>query len=254
MAVDLELGPRRSTSCPFVIERPAMTQRWETLTFLHWRYDVAVVQDLLPPGIVVDAHEGAAWVGLVLFHLRIGPGRHGSVPWVSRFAEVNVRTYVRDAPGRCGIWFLSLDAARLGAVALARLRWRLPYFWSDVQLDQAGSRRTYECRRRWPASPGVASRVTIEVGRPLNPHELTGLDQFLTARWIFFIRDGRRRKLVRAWHEPWTLNAAATIEWDDRLCLAAGLPRPQGEPLVRYSPGVEARIGRREPADEFGAG
>ena len=31
-------------SCPFTIDRPAMTQRWERLTFLHWSADPAVVQ------------------------------------------------------------------------------------------------------------------------------------------------------------------------------------------------------------------
>src|SRR5918912_739696 len=42
-----------------------------------------------------------------------------AVPWLSRFPEINVRTYVRDGRGRRGIWFFSLDAARLAAV-LAR--------------------------------------------------------------------------------------------------------------------------------------
>jgi len=31
-----------------------MRNRWELLTFLHWRYDASVVQRLLPPGLTVD--------------------------------------------------------------------------------------------------------------------------------------------------------------------------------------------------------
>jgi uncharacterized protein YqjF (DUF2071 family) len=47
-----------------------------------------------------------------------------SVPWLSRFPEINVRTYVRDDQGRSGIWFLSLDAARLPAIP-SRPSWLL---------------------------------------------------------------------------------------------------------------------------------
>src|SRR5450759_1646433 len=48
-----------------------------------------------------------------------GTGADRGAPWVSDFCETNVRTYVRDGNGRAGIWFFSLDAASLGAVAVA---------------------------------------------------------------------------------------------------------------------------------------
>lgn len=60
----------------------------------------------------------------------VGLPRFPSVPWFSRFPETNVRTYVRAADGTTGLWFFSLDAARLGAVIVARARYRIPYFWS----------------------------------------------------------------------------------------------------------------------------
>lgn len=31
-----------------------MFHRWDQLTFLHWSYDPAVIQALLPPGLTVD--------------------------------------------------------------------------------------------------------------------------------------------------------------------------------------------------------
>jgi len=88
----------------------------------------AQVQRLLPDGLEADLLDGAAWVGLVPFFMHVAtPGGH-QAPWVSRFCETNVRTYVRDAAGRAGIWFFSLDAARAGAVAVAvaRTTYRLP--------------------------------------------------------------------------------------------------------------------------------
>ena len=87
-------------------------------------------------GLTVETMDGSAWVGLVPFFLRVGLPGVPSVPWLSRFAETNVRTYVRSRDGARGIWFFSLDAARLGAVVTARATYRIPYFWSK-HVDRA---------------------------------------------------------------------------------------------------------------------
>ena len=141
--------------CPYAVERPVMLHRWDTLTFLHWSFAPDAVQRLLPPGLTVEPLEDRAWVGLVPFYMYVGYGRVQSVPWASRFCETNVRTYVRDEAGRSGIWFFSLDAARLGAVVTARATHRLPYFWSKMSLERSGSEIAYSCERRWP---GKSSR------------------------------------------------------------------------------------------------
>ncbi len=102
-----------------------MGHRWDTLAFLHWRYEPEVVQALLPPGLRVEVRDGSAWVALVPFVLEVTRPDRPPVPWLSRFAETNVRTYVTADDGSTGVWFLSLDAARLAAV-LARARDVLP--------------------------------------------------------------------------------------------------------------------------------
>ena len=61
------------------------------------------------------------------------------MPWASRFSEMNVRTYVRGPDGHRGIWFLSLDASRLGAVAMARRTYRLPYMWARMETRRSGA-------------------------------------------------------------------------------------------------------------------
>jgi uncharacterized protein YqjF (DUF2071 family) len=238
--------------CPFRIERPVMVQRWETLTFLHWGFDPAAVQRLLPSGLNVETHDGLAWVGLVPFAMHISlPGRR-EVPWASRFPETNVRTYVYDGDGRSGIWFFSLDAARLGAVVVARTTFRLPYFWSEMEVGVDGSMRRYQCQRRWPGLRWARSRVVVRVGEPYAADALTPFDHFLTARWLLFSVSrrfsvsGTRRRLTRACHDPWPLQRATAVEWDDTLIQAAGLPAPQGAPIVHYSPGVDVQIGRPE--------
>jgi uncharacterized protein YqjF (DUF2071 family) len=165
------------------------------------------------------------------------------VPWLSRFAETNVRTYVRSADGAHGIWFFSLDAARLGAVLVARSTYRLPYFWSEMSIERAAPRISYRCRRRWPSPRGARSDVVIDIGDPFDVDELTELDHFLTARWSLFSapRSGLHHALAH--HEPWPLHRATVVELHDELVAAAGLPAPAGQPLVHYSPTVEVRIG-----------
>lgn len=103
----------------------------------------------------------------------------------------NVRTYVRSADGESGIWFFSLDAARLGAVLVARSTYRLPYFWSHMQLERIGGSIRYECRRLWPGPRGAKSRVAVDIGESFDPSELSELDHFLTARWACTARPAR---------------------------------------------------------------
>ena len=229
--------------CPTPVLRAVMVHWWDQLTFLHWRYEVDEVQRLLPAGLEVETCDGSAWVGLVPFFLRVGVPQVRPVPWLSEFAETNVRTYVRSADGARGIWFFSLDAARLGAVVVARATYRIPYFWSKMRLETSGSTRLYDCRRRWPGPRGAASSVVVEVGDPYGPSELTELDHFLTARWALYSapRFGLRR--AEASHDPWPLHRARAVNLRDELVAAAGLPAPRGEPLVHYSESVKVRIG-----------
>ncbi len=235
-------------ACPFTIDRPVMRQRWERLTFLHWPFLAADVQRLLPAGLDVETCDGAAWVGLVPFYMRVATPGGQRVPWVSNFCETNVRTYVCDQAGRSGIWFFSLDASRLGAVLTARAApYRLPYFWSSMRLSERGNQIAYLSRRRWPAPRPAISRLRIGIGAPVAATDITALEHFLTARWRLFSGTGSRLLSARACHQPWPLYRAHAQVLEDHLLTAAGLPAPGGEPLVHYSPGVDVTIGRPEP-------
>ena len=139
-------------------------------------------------------------------HVATPAGREA--PWVSRFCETNVRTYVRDAAGRAGIWFFSLDAARAGAVAVARTTYRLPYFWSAMDVAQDAGEISYRCRRRLPGPRRAASEVRISIGDRYAGSELGERDHFLTARWILFSVAGTRYRSARACHDPWPLHRA----------------------------------------------
>lgn len=225
------------------VARPVMHQRWEMVTFLHWRYPLDVVQSLLPPGLTAETFQGTAWIGLIPFRMAgVRPPSLPALPWMSRFGEVNVRTYVHDDSGRSGIWFFSLDAARLPAVVAARVGYRLPYFWSGIDVRMGGDRIGYRCHRRRPVADARCD-IEVEMGSPLAATERDELAEFLTARYRLFTVIAGKVATAEAEHPRWPLHRAGIRRLEQDLLQRAGLPEPIGDPLAHVSPGVAVRVG-----------
>ncbi len=172
---------------PVPVHPALMLQQWRLLTFLHWRYPADVVQALLPDGLTVQTFDGTAWVGLVPFvmHGVRAPGVP-ALPWLSRFPETNVRTYVEGPDGRVGIWFFSLDAARLAPVLAGRTGYGLPYCWSSMRVGLSGGELSYACRRRWPGPERAVGNAVVQPGQRYRDDELGELDHFLTDRFRLY--------------------------------------------------------------------
>lgn len=225
------------------VSRPVLLQRWESLSFIHWSYPAEFVQEILPAGLHVDTYDGCAWVGLVPFRMvRVRPPGVPVPPWITTFPETNIRTYVRGPDGGVGVWFASLEITRLLGVAVSRTTFHVPYTWSSMALDEQPHAVAYRSRRRWPPPKGVGCHVRIRPGEPIERTELT---DFLVNRWRAYTV-GRSGQITYApvAHEPWRLFEAELDHLTDSLVQTAGLPEPSGTPLVHYSPGVSARIGR----------
>jgi uncharacterized protein YqjF (DUF2071 family) len=221
-----------------------MIQEWRNSAFVHWPYPPEPVQALLPPGLTVHTHHGAAWVGIIPFRMQgVRPPGVPALPWLSRFPETNIRTYVVGPDGRTGIWFFSLDAARLPAVLAGRVGYALPYCWADMAVSARAGTLAYRCRRRWPGPIGARCDATVRVGRPIPSGEQSALDHFLTARYRLYSVVAGRLVAADVEHEPWPLHSASLLALDQSLIEAAGLPRPRGSPTVHASPGVRTRIG-----------
>ena len=223
---------------------PVMRQTWRDLTFLHWPLEASLVQPFIPEGLHLDLYDGAAWVGLVPFMIDdLTLPKAPAIPWLSSFAETNVRTYVIDGNGVRGVWFFSLDAARLPAVIGARAAYALPYFWSRMRVTCDGHRAKYSSRRRF----STLGRCDIElnIGDPIaQPSEL---EIFLTARFRLYAH--RRSRILKAdvEHQPWKLQRATVVKLDQDLLQAAGLPAIRSQPLAHFGGRVDVLVGACKP-------
>jgi uncharacterized protein len=222
---------------------PMVCQRWQSLAFLHWAYDPDDVHRLLPPGLEPDVYDGVAWVGLtpfllVNFRVLCSP----PLPVVSTFPETNARTYVRDADGKDGLWFFSLDITRLPAALAARALYWVPYQWAAMRVEE-GPQVVYRSRRRGPTGSGAGHHIAVRPGPALSDPAREGLVDFLTGRWRAFTRIAGRLATVPVQHQPWPLFEAEVQHLEEDLLAAAGLPVPHGPPLAHYSPGVDVRLG-----------
>jgi uncharacterized protein len=230
------------------IHRPVMLQGWHNLSSVHWRYDPRRVQALLPKGFTVDIFDGSAWVGLIPFEMRrirlpFGPRGGLSAGRFSTFPETNIRTYIRDARGRRGVWFFSLDITRLAPTLVARVGYGLPYCTARMTIETAGNRVSYRSDRTWPRPRGPHSDLSVDIGSRVSVAP-DSLEAFLSARWALGSTFARRLVWAEIEHPEWPLHHASVVDCDESLVVAAGLRPPQGEPIALWSPGVEVRIGR----------
>lgn len=112
---------------------PVMYQTWRDLLLLHWEWDPAEIQELLPPGLYVDTYGDKAYVAVTPFFMNdVRASFLPEIPGTANFLELNVRTYVYDRNGIPGVWFFSLDCNQNLAVMMAKLFYSLPYHSAEM--------------------------------------------------------------------------------------------------------------------------
>ena len=225
---------------------PVNFQTWRNLTFLHWAYDPATVQALVPEELTVQQWDGVTWVGITPFHMtRVQGPLHVPIPGWGSFPELNVRVYVRTAEGRDGIWFLGLVVPPLTFVAAAGSL-GLPYHRSSATTTVSGSDWRYRFGAPHPYRLHPNDDwfdATVTVAAPLPEVKRTRLVDSLTGRWTAFHRRAGQLWGTPVYHEPWPLHTATATGRLTGALRWAGLPEPAGAPLVHASYGVSTRLG-----------
>ena len=217
-----------------------MTQTWHNLLFAHWPVDANALRELIPPGLHLDLYDGQAWVGVIPFRMtNVAPRGIPSIPFVSAFPEINVRTYV-TVGGKPGVYFFSLDAGSTIAAAAARMLFGLPYFAARMRLEVKEGEVRYESARESESAGAAEFTGRYRPIGPVEPPSAGTLEHFLTERYCLYrVDDALHAHRLEVHHEPWPLQLAdATIE-RNTMADAAGIRLPSMAPRLHYAHRVD---------------
>ena len=216
-----------------------MKQTWHNLLFGHWPVPAAVLRPLVPARLELDSFDDQCWVGVVPFYMS-GIRARGlpPLPGLSRFPELNVRTYVVSG-GKPGVYFFSLDAANLPAVWAARTFDPLPYFHAAMRVEEGNGTIRYSSRRHRDAAEFCGSYEPVS---GVRLRQKGSIEHWLTERYCLYTthRDNVCRGEIH--HPPWPLqDAEAEIELNT-MADSAGITLPDTRPLLHFARRLDVLI------------
>ena len=219
-------------------------QNWSDLLFVHWRLPSEVLRPLIPEQLEIDTFDGSAWVGLVPFYMsKVRPAGFPAVPWISNFCETNLRTYVHLEGEKPGVWFFSLDAARLIPVWIARAKWNLNYFWSRMNLQNENGHISYKSERmsrRESAKVDIEATIGDEI--PQSDGYEYSLEFFLAERYLLYAKSQQGLFRGQVSHRPYPLQHATIGKIHETVTARSGITVNQSPDHVAYSKGVNVEI------------
>jgi uncharacterized protein YqjF (DUF2071 family) len=157
-----------------------------------------------------------------------------SLPGISAFPELNVRTYVRvgDKPG---IYFFSLDAGSRLAVQAARRLLNLPYFYAVMSVTPDGDAIGYDSQRDDGSAAATFAASYRPAGAPFEAQH-GSLEYFLTERYCLYNLDRHHAPYrLEIHHPPWRLQPADAEFTRNTMADAAGVALPDMLPLLHFS-------------------
>ncbi|HEX3321536.1 MAG TPA: DUF2071 domain-containing protein [Terriglobales bacterium] len=223
-----------------VPDRPwIMRQNWHDLLFMHWPLPPQDLRPLVPAQLELDLYGDQAWIGVVPFWMS-GIRKRGlpPMPGLSRFPELNVRTYVRCGK-KAGVYFFSLDAANSTAVWAARKFYHLPYFRAEMRAEERGEEIVYSSRRL-ESSAEYSGRY-----HPVSDVKLRvkgSLEHFLTERYCLYTISEGEVYCGDIHHPPWPLQDAIANVTKNSMATAVGITLPPAAPLLHFAKRLEILI------------
>ena len=210
-----------------------MTQSWHDLLFAHWPADLSHMRRAVPKVFELDLFDGQAWLGVVPFYMtNVGVRATPSLPWLSAFPELNVRTYVRVAD-RPGVYFFSLDAGRRLAVAAARTLLNLPYHAAAMSVERRDVAVRYRSTRR---TGDAAFHAEYEPAGEAFAASEGSLEYFLTERYCLYHHDRRGRPYrLEIHHRPWSLQRARATITNNTMAAASQLTVSNSPAFVHFA-------------------
>jgi uncharacterized protein len=230
---------------PLPREPWVMAQTWSDLLFAHWPVPSRVLRPLVPEPLPIDTFDGTGWLAITPFEIS-GLRLRGTapVPRLSRFPELNVRTYTSFG-GKPGIWFFSLDAGSAAAVLAARRTYRLPYHRADMTIARSNQRIRYCSARQSSDATLAVDYAPAGTARPPAPGTL---EHWLAERYCLYTLDEQRRVMrAEIHHPPWPLQPA-TAAFEANTMAPPGIDLPAREPLPHFARRQDVVIWPLRPA------
>lgn len=206
-------------------------QEWIQVLFLHWQVDTAELQKFVPREIEIDLFEGKPWVSLVPFTMQnIRPRYLPPFSPLSYFHELNLRTYVKHADGRTGVYFLSIEASKLLASKLSKAVSELPYRYSKMERSTGSfisSNKQF----------GDSLSIDFNIGQSIT--NKAALDLWLTERYALFQNNEKGQiNAFEIHHAEWEMQQLEVKSLKHNYPRFVSLiGRPPD--LVHYSPGIQ---------------
>jgi uncharacterized protein len=225
--IDLLQGPARQASTledtgarpwPLPDRSWLLAQTLEDVLLAHWRVPAERLRPHLPDALRLDEREGGAWLTVAGFAVT-GLRARGllPLPYVSRFRQLNVRTYV-TVGGRPGVWFFSSDATSRLVVEAARRLYGLRFFDARISLERMPKGLVLESVR----DEQTAFSGTFEPGDDVGPPRPGSAEHFLTERYCLYVERSGRLLRAEVHHRPWALRTASA-ELDLNTMAPAGV-------------------------------
>ena len=217
-----------------------MKQNWHDLLFAHWPVDRQRLRELVPAPLELDLHGDTAYVAITPFRISgLRPRFSPPLSALSRFPELNVRTYVRYQ-GIPGVFFFSLDAGNISAVWGARIGYKLPYFHAAMSIQSHGESYIYRSTRQSPRPAEFRARYW-PTSQP-RQRDKDSLEHFLTERYCLYTVSQGTPYQAYIHHLPWPLQDAKAEIDVNTMAAAAGIDLPPAKPLLHFSRFLEVLV------------
>ncbi len=172
-------------------------QEWNKALFLHWKVKPEDLEHLVPKEMEIDLFEGQPWVSVVAFTMeKMRPKHLISLPPISNFDEINIRTYV-NFKGKAGVYFLSIEGGTKLSCKLAAKISELPYRYSKMNRTE----NTFHSNN---SEYKDELNIKYSIGKKLTSK--APIDKWLTERYALFQDSKNSINAYEIHHQEWAIN------------------------------------------------
>jgi len=235
---------------------PLLTVSGRDVLFAHWPVEPSALRPQVPDPLTVDTFDGSAWVSaLALENVGVAPGSLGPLSVEVPTPQLNLRTYVSHE-GDGGVYFHSLDTGDRVAAELGRRAFGLGFHFARSRIRRAGDVLRFNSRRERNEGPDAVFRARYRPEGTASELEPGSVAAFCTERDRYFIPPGEGGATLplagasgdgslvvgRITRDPWQVSPVDATVRANTLFEANGLPAPDGDPVLCYSPGFEMGV------------